>query len=153
MNKNIRISRRDFLNGMALSLAAGTTLSPMEILARTSQGGCSYYPPAETGIRGSHEGSFEIAHALAREGHVFSPPKLQTENTYDLIVVGGGLSGLSAAKCFRDRRDDPSKILVLDNHDDFGGHARRNEFDVDGKTLLCYGGSQTIDNPAKYSKV
>jgi spermidine dehydrogenase len=153
MKKNNKISRRDFINGVALSLAAGTTLSPTEILARSSGRWSHYYPPALTGMRGSHDGSFEIAHALARAGQKFSRPHKQTESTYDLIVVGGGLSGLSAAKFFRDRRDGASKILVLDNHDDFGGHARRNEFDVDGKTLLCYGGSQTIDGPAKYSKV
>ncbi len=153
MKKNSKISRRDFINGVALSLAAGTTLSPMEILARSSGRGSLYYPPALTGMRGSHDGSFEIAHALARAGQKFSRPQKQTESTYDLIVVGGGISGLSAAKFFRDRRDGRSKILVLDNHDDFGGHASRNEFDVDGKTLLCYGGSQTIDGPARYSKV
>ncbi|MCP4302378.1 MAG: NAD(P)-binding protein [Gammaproteobacteria bacterium] len=153
MKKNSKISRRDFINGVALSLAAGTTLSPMEILARSSGRGSLYYPPALTGMRGSQDGSFEIAHALARAGQKFSRPQKQTESTYDLIVVGGGISGLSAAKFFRDRRDGRSKILVLDNHDDFGGHASRNEFDVDGRTLLCYGGSQTIDSPAGYSKV
>jgi len=153
MKKNSKISRRDFINGVALSLAAGTTLSPMEILAQSSGRRSPYYPPALTGMRGSHDGSFEIAHALARAGQKFSRPHKQTESTYDLIVVGGGISGLSAAKFFRDRRDGRSKILVLDNHDDFGGHASRNEFDVDGKTLLCYGGSQTIDGPAQYSKV
>lgn len=153
MKKNKQITRRDFINGVALSLAAGTTLSPMEILARSAGRGSNDYPPALTGMRGSHDGSFEVAHALARAGQKFSRPQQQTESTYDLIVVGGGISGLSAAKFFRDRGDGPSKILVLDNHDDFGGHARRNEFDVDGKTLLCYGGSQSIDNPAKWSKV
>ena len=147
------ISRRDFLNGMALSLAAGTALSPLEILARTDGHGARDYPPALTGMRGSHDGSFEVAHALARTGVSFPPPAGQTGSTHDLIVVGAGISGLSAAKFFRDRRDAPSDILVLDNHDDFGGHARRNEFSVDGKTLLAYGGSQTIDSPAKYSKV
>jgi spermidine dehydrogenase len=104
-------------------------------------------------MRGSHPGSFEIAHALARSGVPFPPPAEQTEDTFDLIVVGGGISGLSAAKFFRDRHDGPAKILVLDNHDDFGGHARRNEFEVDGKTLIGYGGSQTIEGPAKYSRV
>ncbi|MGB5627639.1 MAG: FAD/NAD(P)-binding protein, partial [Woeseiaceae bacterium] len=153
MKTRSKITRRDFLNGMALSLAAGTTLSPVEILAKSSGRASPYYPPALTGMRGSHDGSFEIAHALARAGQKFSRPSQQTDSTYDLIVVGGGISGLSAAKFFRDRRGGGNKILVLDNHDDFGGHARRNEFDVDGKTLLCYGGSQTIDGPAKYSKV
>ena len=153
MKKNRNLNRRDFINGMALSLAAGTTLSPIEILAQSAVGTSPYYPPGLTGMRDSHDGSFEIAHAVAREGRKFARPKEQTEDTYDLIVVGGGISGLSSAKFFRDRANGPSKILLLDNHDDFGGHARRNELDVDGKTLLCYGGSQTIQGPSKYSKV
>ncbi len=153
MGKIHPISRRDFLNGVALSLAAGTALSPMEILARSSGRASAHYPPAMTGMRGSHDGSFEVAHALARQGRSFPIPKEQTEDVYDLIVVGGGISGLSAAKFFRDRSEQPSKILVLENHDDFGGHARRNEFDVDGKTLIGWGGSQAIDTPSLYSKV
>lgn len=153
MKKNSDISRRDFINGVALSVAAGSTLSPLELLAESTGRKSSHYPPALTGMRGSHDGSFEIAHAIAQAGKKFARPKTQTDETYDLIVVGGGISGLSSAKFFRDRRDGPSKILVLDNHDDFGGHARRNEFDVDGKKLLCYGGSQSLEAPSKYSKV
>lgn len=163
MAKKSSISRRDFLNGTALSLAMGATLSPAEILARTLTDNGSLspdpgaslaaYPPALTGMRGAHDGSFEVAHDVARFGRTFLRPQQQTDPTYDLIVVGGGISGLAAAKFYRDRADSPGKILVLDNHDDFGGHARRNEFDVDGKKLLAYGGSQSIDNPAKYSRV
>jgi len=156
--RKLNINRRDFINGTALSLAFGTALSPLEIFAQTagkasSGRGTAYYPPALTGMRGSHDGSFEVAHAVARSGKRYSPPKQQTDSTYDLIVVGAGISGLAAAKFYRDRADAAGKILVLDNHDDFGGHARRNEFDVDGKKLLGYGGSQSIDGPANYSKV
>ena len=109
MKKHFNISRRDFVNGAALSLALGTTLSPLEILARSSAPGTPYYPPGLTGMRGSHDGSFEIAHALARAGQKFARPKEQTESTYDLIVAGGGISGLSSAKFFRDRRLCESK--------------------------------------------
>jgi spermidine dehydrogenase len=115
--------------------------------------GPEYYPPSLTGIRGSNDASFKAAHAVAREGRSFPIPREQTEATYDLVVVGGGISGLSAAKFFRDRHGSDSRILVLDNHDDFGGHARRNELDVDGKTLIGYGGSQTLDTPSAYSEV
>jgi spermidine dehydrogenase len=153
MNKKANISRRDFMNGVALSLAAGTTLSPLEILARQSGVGNEYYPPALTGIRGSHVGSFEVAHAISWAGTKFPTPSELTDAHYDLVVVGGGISGLSAAKFYRDRVGHEVKILILDNHDDFGGHAKRNEFNVDGKTLVGYGGSQTIDGPKKYSPV
>ena len=104
-------------------------------------------------MRGSTSGSFETAHAVAREGKSFSTPKHQTEKTYDLVVVGAGISGLSAAKFFRDQQETPSRILVLDNHDDFGGHARRNELQADGEMLIGFGGSQTIDTPSNYSPV
>jgi spermidine dehydrogenase len=151
-----KLSRRDFVGGVALG-AAGLHLSPIEAVAKgilpEVMLGPEYYPPGMTGIRGSHAGSFEVAHAVASEGRSFAIPRQQTEQTYDLVVVGAGISGLSAAKFFRDRRDTGSRILILDNHDDFGGHARRNELDVDGSTLIGYGGSQTIEAPSAYSKV
>ena len=152
MKKKLNISRRDFVNGFALSLTAGTTLTPFELLANdnlASRG--AYYPPAMTGMRGSHQGSFEVAHALAWAGAEFEEPKHQTDTDYDLIVVGGGLSGLSAAYFYRQRYGNDAKILIIDNHDDFGGHAKRNEFMVDGKKLIGYGGSQSIDTPSSYS--
>jgi spermidine dehydrogenase len=138
------------MNGAALSLAAGTSLSPLELMAMMDSG-ANPYPPALTGLRGSHAGSFEVAHALAWAGTKFSRPVQQTDDDYDLVVVGGGISGLAAAYLYRQRSGPQAKILVLDNHDDFGGHAKRNEFDVDGEKLICYGGSQSIDTPGHYS--
>ena len=90
-----------------------------------------YYPPALTGMRGSHPGSFDAAHSL-RDGTFWdSAGKPQdTGETYDLIVVGGGISGLAAAHFYRKAAGDSARILILDNHDDFGGHAKRNEFRI-----------------------
>ncbi|MFQ5609066.1 MAG: NAD(P)-binding protein, partial [Woeseiaceae bacterium] len=140
MTSKLNITRRDFLNGVALSLAAGTSLSPLEILALEGnpRGGSrkSRYPPSLTGLRGSHAGSFEVAHAIARGGAEFERPEQQRDMTYDLVVVGGGISGLAAAFLYRQRAGKDKKILVLDNHDDFGGHAKRNEFTVDGHHLI-----------------
>ncbi len=103
------------------------------------------YPPAATGLRGSHPGSFEVAHAL-RDGERFEVDGLADADDVDLVVVGAGISGLAAAWFYR--RDHPgATILLLDNHDDFGGHAKRNEFTVDGRFLLGYGGSEALQSP------
>jgi spermidine dehydrogenase len=142
------ISRRDFLNGVALSVAAGA-LPPAAFAWATEGHG---YPPSAQGLRGVHAGAFEVAHQLALEGRRWAAPERQTDPIYDLVVVGAGLSGLAAAHEFRRRAGAGARILILDNHDDFGGHARRNEFVVDGKLLIGYGGSQSIDGPRSYSK-
>jgi spermidine dehydrogenase len=141
------ITRRDFLNGVALSIAAG--LTPAAQLNAQPQ----RYPPALTGMRGQYDGSFEVAHALAREGRTFPVDGVPIDEDYDLVVVGGGISGLSAAWFYRRARPS-ARILILDNLDDFGGHAKRNEFTLDGRRLIGYGGSQSLQSPnALYSPV
>jgi spermidine dehydrogenase len=105
----------------------------------------SSYPPERTGMRGSHPGSFDVAHAI-RDGQRFHIEDLPMDETVDLVVVGAGISGLAAAWFYRRERPDAS-ILVLDNHDDFGGHAKRNEFIVDGRLLISYGGSESLQSP------
>jgi spermidine dehydrogenase len=106
-----------------------------------------------TGLRGQHAGSFEVAHALAREGRKFPAGDLPIDETYDLVVVGGGISGLAAA-WFYCRAKPSARILILDNHDDFGGHAKRNEFTLDGRRIIGYGGSQSLQSPnSLYSPV
>lgn len=146
------ISRRDLLHGMGL-LAAGACapgLALAESDAALDVGAGNYYPPALTGLRGNHTGSYEVAHALAREGRSNWGEPEKTDDRYDVVVVGGGLSGLAAAYFFREEHPD-ARILILDNHDDFGGHAKRNEFSAYGRQLLCYGGSQTLEYVSEYS--
>jgi spermidine dehydrogenase len=135
------ISRRDFLNGMALTVAAGLTPAA-QIAAEPAR-----YPPALTGLRGQHPGSFEVAHEIGRAGKRYPVDSLAIEEAYDLVVVGGGISGLAAAWFFRRAAGADARILVLDNHDDFGGHAKRNEFTLDGRLIIGYGGSQSIQSP------
>src|SRR5262249_11144546 len=136
------ITRRDFLNGSALAVAAGLTPA-----AQLAAAGLRYYPPGLTGVRGQHPGSFEVAHAFAREGRRFGIDDAPSEENYDLVVVGGGISGLAAAWFYRGAVGAGARILILDNHDDFGGHAKRNEFFAGPRTLIGYGGSQSIQSP------
>ncbi|WP_454255929.1 NAD(P)-binding protein [Pseudomonas sp. Marseille-Q8238] len=143
------ITRRDFLNGAAITIAAG--LTPLQLLraAPTTGGagnGARYYPPALTGLRGSHPGSFEIAHQMGWEKKVFDTDNLTIEEQYDLVVVGGGISGLSAA-WFYQQKHPQARILIVENHDDFGGHAKRNEFQAGGRMILGYGGSEAFQSP------
>ena len=151
------ITRRDFLNGMAIGaggVLAGAWLPGMLAAqtAATGQDAPGYYPPALTGMRGSHPGSFETAHAV-RDGDFWAKAgkPIDTGETYDLIVVGGGMSGLAAAYFYR-KQVPSARILILDNHDDFGGHAKRNEFRPGGRLLLTNGGTVAIESPFPYSK-
>jgi len=152
------ITRRDFLDGVAI--AFGATVLPAG--CRTGEPDVPfaperdprYYPPALTGLRGSHPGSFEVAHQL-RDGTLWETvgsPR-DTGERYDLVVLGAGISGLSAAHFYRKMHGDAPRILVLDNHDDIGGHAKRNEFTVGDRRLIGYGGTESIESPAQYSAV
>ncbi len=146
------ITRRDFLNGTQIAIGAalirpgagvgGAQAQPFEL-------GDDYYPPAKTGLRGSHEGSWESMHARVAGRRWSAGVPLEH---YDLVVVGAGISGLSAAH-FYSQREPSARILILDNHDDFGGHAKRNEFRSGGATRIGYGGTESIDTPSAYSQV
>lgn len=159
------IDRRDFLNGVAMTI--GASLLPFEELLGQDSGPDSsaqeyflskgitqqdprYYPPALMGMRGSHPGSFEAAHALRDRNETKNAT--DSDEHYDLVVVGGGISGLASAYFYRKSVGPDAKILILDNHDDFGGHAKRNEFQLGDRLLLGYGGTQSIEAPGRYSK-
>lgn len=164
MNKHI--TRRDFLNGVAIAItgvATGTltacgndkpTTSALNTAGNSPAPTNPDYPPALNGMRGDHEGSYEVAHEMAWKKVKFDVSGESVHETVDLVVVGAGLSGLAAAY-FYHKKFPQAKILIIENHDDFGGHAKRNEFHatVDGKEVfrISYGGSESIDTPSEYS--
>jgi spermidine dehydrogenase len=153
------ITRRDFLDGVGIAIGgaiAASVLPALDLVAETAEAFAQdrpgYYPPVLTGMRGSTDGSYEAAHAL-RDGDFWKKagqPR-RIDDVYDLIVVGGGLSGLAAAYFYR-KQEPSARILILDNHDDFGGHAKRNEFHPGGRLLLANGGTWAIESPFPYSK-
>jgi spermidine dehydrogenase len=159
-----KITRRDFLNGVAVTAGASLIcgIVPPEMWAAVAadleaQNVAGYYPPAKTGLRGSHDGSFEAMHKV--RDRVFwtdAPQAVDTGEAYDLVIIGGGISGLAAAHYFRKAAGQKARVLILENHDDFGGHAKRNEFAAGsngGRRLLGFGGTFSIESPAPYSAV
>ncbi|MEE2784090.1 MAG: NAD(P)-binding protein [Pseudomonadota bacterium] len=135
------ISRRDFLNDASvagLGALFGTSVHANAEAQRAD------YPPVQTGMRGSHPGSYEAAHAL-RDGGVYTATSTEDE-AYDLVVVGAGISGLTAAYYYRQKFGPQARILILENHDDFGGHARRNEFHQSGSMRLSLGGTHNLEH-------
>ncbi|MCC6481989.1 MAG: NAD(P)-binding protein, partial [Sphingomonadaceae bacterium] len=144
------ISRRDFINGTAIAvgaLAAGSLGGS----ALAAVAGDPSYPPAKMGMRGAHPGSFEYAHLL-RDGQLAVKDVADTGEVYDCVIVGAGMSGLAAAHFFLKSAGPSARVLILDNHDDFGGHARRNEFTVDGKSVVINAGTQSIESPERYNR-
>lgn len=151
-----KILRRDFLSGASIAVT-GAILCPSLVKAmqaldqnKPKQSDEGYYPPDKMNMRGSHDGSFETAHQV-RDGDRFA--EKSTGEEYDLVVVGGGISGLSAAWFYRQSAGPDAKILILDNHDDFGGHAKRNEYNFEGRNILVNGGTLNIEQPTNYSTV
>jgi spermidine dehydrogenase len=147
------ITRRDFLDGVALTIG-GTALGAFGLPAAAQEGGveAAVYPPAGTGLRGQTDAAQTVMHAI-RDGSFWAanPAVAETGETYDLVVVGAGISGLAAAFLWRQQRPE-ARILIIDPLDDFGGHAKRNEFTTsEGRLLIGYGGSQSMQTPSYFS--
>ena len=155
------ITRRDFLDGVRIA-ATGSLVGSAWVGASgqpaptgfNPEKAPDYYPPALTGMRGSHDGAWEVAHEM-RDGRSWDDlgPEADTGESYDLVVVGAGISGLAAATFYRKTAGPRARILILDNHDDFGGHAKRNEFRHQERLLLSFGGTVGISTPSPYSSV
>jgi spermidine dehydrogenase len=152
LGMHCNISRRDFINGASVALAGA--LVPFEAALAVADGvpaGLDPYPPRRAGLRGSHVGSFETGHRLRDEKSWDLTGAVATGEEYDLVVVGGGISGLATAHFFLKALGGRGRVLILDNHDDFGGHAKRNEFVHDGRLLALNGGTLNIESPLRYN--
>lgn len=157
-----KITRRDFLDGVALTIGGLTAMGvpcahAFEMSGREfarDESPTANYPPALTGLRGDQEGVYLNAHKLrdGKKWETLGTPE-STKEEYDLIVAGGGISGLAAAYFWQKKAGKDTRILILDSHDDFGGHARRDEFHASGRMLLANGGTQSIESPGEYSEV
>jgi spermidine dehydrogenase len=148
LGMNRPIARRDFLNGMAIGVTTGVA-ALKGAQAQSDSASAASYPPARVGLRGNYPAAVSEFDRISEGQYARSDAAVQEQ--YDLVIVGGGISGLSAAYFYRMALGPDPRILILDNHDDFGGHAKRNEFHYQGKTFVGFGGTMGIATPYPYS--
>jgi len=149
------ITRRDFVGGTMLGAGAALLYAKAPALMRGAQAQTLSVPltglgPDWTGPGGAgdYARSNGNTHEVVNAGHALRngdfekllKDSIDTGETYDLVVVGAGFAGHSAAYTFWKARPDDS-ILMLDNHPIFGGEAKTNEFDVNGYHLWTPQGS------------
>jgi spermidine dehydrogenase len=144
------ITRREFIDGFACAVVAGATgVAGIAGIARPglvrADDMPAAYPPGRTGYVGSRPADFAVAHGI-RDGRRYQIDAEPIAEHYEVVIIGAGIGGLASAH-YLHRWRPAARILILDNHDEFGGHARRNEFNVDGRLLLGYGGSESLDAP------
>ncbi len=177
------ITRKDFLDGVAISAAglAAAAASPHITGAEAALAAHGYkppkplppgyYPPTSTGLTGTPDDvvyktvkvdglpNQRDVHSTRGGPGIFAWPHDDHEQTYDCVIVGAGASGLAAAKFYRDRFGEDSKILILDPLPDFGGHSHRNEFHVPNQAaggadvmILRNGGTVNLDSVGTWNE-
>jgi spermidine dehydrogenase len=154
------ITRRDFL-GSTLLGAGAALLPPRAPAEMMSQPGVTADDFTGYGGLGDYAGSNGNTREVVLAGHqmrdgVFDRTEADGTDTgeiYDCVVVGGGISGLAAAVTFLKEAGPRKNVLVLENHSIFGGEAKRNEFEVDGKRLIAHQGSAIYFVPYPHSVI
>jgi len=152
------ITRRDFLNGALLTVGGAMlgcrpsqSTSPVVPAGSPGSLGPDWYGYGGVGdYRFSHGNTPEVvetAHRLRDQGFPSDFDRVDSSETYDLVIVGAGLAGLGAALEFTKRRREGQTCLMLDNHPMFGGEAKENEFNVDGVRLIGPQGSNSFFIP------
>jgi spermidine dehydrogenase len=156
VSEDSKITRRDFLGSTLLGAGAALLdgATPAQILAAaaeddwTGYGGIGDY-------RQSNGNTFEVLQAghKMRDGAYRSllADPIDTREIYDCVVVGGGISGIAAALFFQRHTGIGKTCLILENHPIFGGEAKQNEFEVDGKRLIAHQGSAIYLVPYPHS--
>src|ERR1700739_283932 len=153
------ISRRDFVNGILVGSGAALLSSPAPALgvshaapdltpsgsAGTGYGGVGDYRWSN----GNTEVVRDAAHGI--RDHLYPDLDLPIKETYDVVIVGGGFSGLTVGYEFSKQRKPGQTCLILDNHPIFGGEAKQNEFQVDGHRLVAHQGSAIYLVPYPHS--
>ncbi len=133
LGMDAKILRRDFLNGVALGAGAFLLRQPAPAQAPdtfTGYGGVGDYARSN----GDPWPVVNAGHKL-RDG-AYDPSKaVDTQESFDLLIVGAGLSGLGAAHYFVKATDGRKRCLILENHPIFGGHCKQNDFIVNGQRL------------------
>ncbi|MCP4541287.1 MAG: NAD(P)-binding protein, partial [Chloroflexi bacterium] len=129
------ITRRDFIKGMMVGAGclvlpgcSGSTFDPDTPPTRTSP------PSVHSYFGGDTPDTISACHRVY-DGESFEQGVQDSGEIYDLVVVGAGLGGLTAAYFYQQERPK-EKILLLDNHVDFGGDAQRNELTVKGQNII-----------------
>jgi spermidine dehydrogenase len=155
------ISRRDFVNGTLVGFGTALLTSNIPAIADsnvtpgvfsdswTGYGGIGDYANSNGNVAAVRE----AAH-LIRDG--ITPQLMEniedTGEEYDMVIIGGGFSGIGAAYQFHKKYGDGKKCLIIENHPVFGGEAKQNEFEVDGYKLYGPQGSNDFGPPNKDDK-
>ncbi|HTE45267.1 MAG TPA: FAD/NAD(P)-binding protein [Gemmatimonadaceae bacterium] len=154
------ITRKDFLNttllgvGAAL-LSSATPLEAMRAAAAGASGSAPAYDPwtGPGGVgdyaaaNGNTKPVMDAAHRIRDGAYAKPPAAVDTGELYDFLIVGGGITGLTAAYFYAKNTESRKSCLVLENHPIFGGEAKQNEFLVNGVRLIAPQGSNDFGVP------